>query len=90
LRGKGGERAVKGIGAIVFLVAFFALLLATLAAPTLPIGSQLYSLFGVPESDYPVLGIGVTTLVSAVLNGVFYGVIAWLVFTFGVKRFVKI
>ena len=81
---------MKGIGAIVFLVAFFALLLATLAAPTLPIGSQSYSLFGVPESDYSVLGIGVTTLVSDVLNGVFYGVIAWLVFTFGVKRFIKI
>lgn len=80
---------IKGIGAIVFLVAFFALLLATLAAPSLPIGSQLYGLFGVPESDYPVLGIGVTTLVSAVLNGVFYGVIAWVVFTFGVKRFLK-
>ena len=78
---------MKGIGAIVFLVAFFALLLATLAAPSLPIGSQLYGLFGVPESDYLVLGIGVTTLVSAVLNGVFYGVIAWLIFTFGVKRF---
>lgn len=81
---------MKGVGAIVFLGVFFALLLATLAAPSLPIGSQLYGLFGVPESEYPVLGIGVTILVSAVLNGVFYGVIAWLVFTFGVKRFVKI
>jgi hypothetical protein len=81
---------MKGIGAIVFLVVFFAFLLLTLAVPGLPIGRQLYGLFGAPESDYPVLGIGVTTLVSAVLNGVFYGVIAWLVFTFGVKRFWKI
>jgi len=56
----------------------------------LPIGRQLYGLFGVPESDYPVLGIGVTNLVSAVLNGVFYGVIAWIVFTFGVRKFWKI
>ena len=79
---------MKGIGAIVFLIAFFAMLLATLAVPSLPIGRQLYGLFGVPESDYPVLGIPVTTLVSAVLNGVFYGVIAWLVFTFG-KRYWK-
>jgi hypothetical protein len=81
---------MKGLGAIVLLVVFFAFLLLTLAAPDLPIGRQLYGLFGVAESDYPVLGIGVTTLVSAVLNGVFYGVIAWRVFTFGVKRFVKI
>jgi hypothetical protein len=80
---------MKGIGAIVFLVAFFAMLLATLAAPDLPIGSQLYGLFGVPESDYLVPGFGVTTFVSALLNGVFYGAIAWLVFTFGVKRFLK-
>ena len=81
---------MKGLGAIVLLAVFFTFLLLTLAAPELPIGKQLYSLFGVAESDYPVLGIEVTTLVSAVLNAVFYGVIAWLVFTFGVKRFVKI
>jgi hypothetical protein len=80
---------MKGMGAIVFLVAFFATFFATLAAPGLPIGIQLYNLLGVPESTYPVLGIGVTVLVSAVFNGVFYGIIAWLVFTFGVKRFLK-
>jgi predicted secreted protein len=74
---------MRGMGAIVFLVVFFVMLLVTLAMPSVPIGRQLYGLFGVPESNYPVLGIPVTTLVSAVLNGVFYGVIAWLVFTFG-------
>ena len=79
---------MKGIGAIVFLAAFFAMLLATLAVPYLPIGRQLYGLFGVPESDYLVLGMPVTTLVSAVLNGVFYGVIVWLVFTFA-RRYRK-
>jgi len=75
---------------MVFLAVFFAFLLMTLDGPDLPIGRQFYGLFGVAKSDYPVLGIGVTTLVYAVLNGVFYGVIAWLVFTFGVKRFVNI
>jgi hypothetical protein len=80
---------MKGLGAIILLVVFFTFLLLTLGVPDLPIGRQLYGLFGVAESDYPVLGIGITTLVSAVLNGVFYGVIAWLIFTFGVKRFVK-
>jgi hypothetical protein len=81
-------RQMKGIGAVVFLIAFFVMLLLTLAMPTLPFGKQLYSLFGVAESDYPVLGIPITTLVSAVLNGVLYGVIAWLIFTFG-KRLMK-
>jgi hypothetical protein len=79
---------VKGQGAIVFLVVFFALLLATLAVPDIPPGRALYGLLGVPDTEYPVLGIPATTLVIAVFNGVFYGVIAWLVFTFG-KRFLK-
>jgi hypothetical protein len=35
-----------------------------------------------------VLGVPTTILVIAVFNGVFYGVIVWLVFTFG-KKFVK-
>jgi len=74
---------MKGEGAIVFLVVFFAMLFATLASPYLPPGRQLYGLLGVPETDYPVLGIPTTTLVCAVFNGVFFGVIAWLVFTFG-------
>lgn len=79
---------MKGQGAIVFLVVFFALLLATLAVPDIPPGRALYGLLGVPDTEYPVLGIPATTLVIAVFNGVFYGVIAWLVFTFG-KRFLK-
>jgi hypothetical protein len=76
---------MKGEGAIVFLIAFFGALVLTLASPYLPPGRQLYALFGVPDSTYPVLGIPVTTLVVAVLNGVFFGVIAWLIFTFGKK-----
>lgn len=79
---------MRGQGAIVFLVVFFALLLATLAVPDIPPGRALYGLLGVPDTEYPVLGIPATTLVIAVFNGVFYGVIAWLVFTFG-KRFLK-
>jgi di/tricarboxylate transporter len=79
---------VKGQGAIVFLVVFFALLLATLTVPDIPPGRALYGLLGVPDTEYPVLGIPATTLVIAVFNGVFYGVIAWLVFTFG-KRFLE-
>jgi len=81
---------MRGIGAIVFLVTFLVMLLATLAAPTLPFGRQLYDLFGIPESDYPVLGIPVTILVSAVLNGVLYGAIAWLIFTFAKRYWTRV
>jgi len=72
-------------GAIVFLVVFIALFAATLAYPSMPPGRQLYSLLGVPETDYPVLSIPATTLVIAIFNGVIYGVIAWLIFTFAEK-----
>jgi len=76
---------MKGEGAIVFLMVFFAMLLATLAYSTMPPGRQIYSLLGVPDTDYPVLGIPTTTLVIAVFNGVVYGIIAWLIFTFAVR-----
>ncbi len=69
-------------GAIVFLTVFIIFFLVTLGYPDLPPGQELYGLLNVPETEYPVLGIPATTLVSAVFNGVVYGVIAWLIFTF--------
>jgi len=72
-------------GAIVFLIVFAVFLVATLGYHDLPPGRQLYDLFGVEESEEPVLGIGVTALVSAVFNGIIYGVIAWLIYTFAEK-----
>lgn len=76
---------VRGAGALVFLVVFVVFLLATLAVPDIPPGKQIYEALGVAESDYLVLGVGVSVLVEAVFNGVIYGVIAWLIFTFGSK-----
>jgi len=72
-------------GALVFLAVFFAVLVATLAYPSMPPGPQLYGLLNVPTTDYPVLGIPATTLVIAVFNGVVYGIIAWLAFTIAQK-----
>ena len=68
-------------GAIVFLAAFAVALLITLGVPDLPFGMQVYGLLGVPAVDYPVLGIGATTLIVAIINGVIYGFIAWLAFS---------
>jgi hypothetical protein len=42
-------------------------------------------MLNVATTDYPVLGIPATTLVIAVFNGVFYGIIAWLAFTLANK-----
>ena len=76
---------MKGEGAIVFLTVFFAMLLATLAYSSMPPGRQIYNALGVTDTEYPVLGIPTTTLVIAVFNGVVYGIIAWLTFTFAVR-----
>ena len=72
-------------GVIVFLAVFFAVLVATIAYPSMPPGPQLYGLLNVPITDYAVLDISATTLVIAVFNGVIYGIIAWLSFTIAQK-----
>jgi di/tricarboxylate transporter len=68
-------------GALVFLAFFLVFLLATLAYPDLPPGRQIYGALNVQETDYLVLGVPATTLIIAVLNGVVYGIIAWLIYT---------
>ena len=68
-------------GALVFLVVFAVLLLISLKYPTIPPGKQFYGLLGVQETSYQVHGIAATTLISAVFNGVFYGVIVWLIYS---------
>ena len=74
---------MRGAGALVFLIVFFVLLLATLAMPDIPPGKQIYGALGVAETDYSVLGVSATLLIKAIFNGVVYGIIAWLIFTFG-------
>ena len=72
-------------GAIVFLLVFIVFLATSLAYQSVPPGRQLYDLLGVPETDYPVVGIPATALVIAVFNGIVYSIIAWLIFTFAEK-----
>jgi hypothetical protein len=74
---------MRGAGALVFLIVFFVLLLATIAMPDIPPGKQIYETLGVAETDYSVLGVSATSLIEAIFNGVVYGIIAWLIFTFG-------
>jgi hypothetical protein len=68
-------------GAIVFVAVFVILLLATLAYSDLPPGKSIYNLFNFPSTDYQPLGFPVPTLISAIFNGVIYGIIAWLIYT---------
>jgi hypothetical protein len=68
-------------GILVFLGVFALVLIVSLGYTGLPPGQQIYGLLGAPETDYPVIGIPATTLVVAALNGIVYGVIAWLIFS---------
>jgi hypothetical protein len=68
-------------GALVFLVVFAIFVAITFGYPTLPFGSQIYYAIGGVNVNYPILGVPITTLVPAVLNGVVYGFIVWLVYS---------
>jgi len=67
-------------GAIIFIIAFVIFLAATLAYPELPVGNAISDAMDIdPTVEWS--GFLVRTLVSAVFNGVIYGVIIWLIFT---------
>jgi predicted secreted protein len=68
-------------GALIFLAVFIIVLLATIAYPDLPPGKQIYNALNVPTSDYPVLGIQLTTLIDAIFNGIIYGIVVWIIYT---------
>ncbi len=72
-------------GAIIFLLVFAILVLATIGSIAIPPGQAIYNLAlpntEVYTSQYAIVGTNAFTLIIAVFNGVIYGFIAWLVFT---------
>ena len=75
---------MKGEGAIVFIIAFVIFLAATLAYTELPPGDSLNDAMRIdPTIEWS--GFLVATLLSAIFNGVIYGIIIWLIFTFAKK-----
>lgn len=72
---------MKGEGAIVFLAAFVVFLAITFAYAELPLGYNISKdLLGIPTDLWN--GVVLRTLVSAIFNGVIYGVIIYLIFMF--------
>jgi hypothetical protein len=76
-------------GAIVFLVVFAIVLLATLAYTSIPPGNAIYQAV-LPNTEqytstYPIVGTNAFALIIGVFNGVIYGFIAWLIFTLATK-----
>jgi hypothetical protein len=79
---------MKGEGAIVFVIAFLIFLTATFAYADLPPGGMIRDSMGIdPTLEWN--GLAVKTLLSAIFNGIIYGVIIWLIFTFGKKAWKK-
>jgi hypothetical protein len=69
------------IGAVIFVIFFLAFLAITLGMPTLPPGPMIFDILKIPQVDYPVLGIPANILIPAIVNGVVYGFIIWLIFS---------
>jgi hypothetical protein len=68
-------------GALVFLAVFVVVLVVTIAYPTLPPGLTIYHMMGLPDTDYQILGLAAPTFAAAILNGVIYGIIVWLIYS---------
>jgi len=69
------------IGAVIFVLFFLLFLAITLGVPTLPPGSMIHTLLGIPQTTYPVLGIPAWILINAIVNGIVYGFIIWLIYS---------
>ena len=73
-------------GAIVFLVVFAIVVVITLGNTAIPPGINLYNMF-LPNTEaasgYFIAGssIDAVTAIIAIINGVIYAFIAWLMFT---------
>jgi phage shock protein PspC (stress-responsive transcriptional regulator) len=72
---------MRGEGAIVFIIVFVVFLAITFAYPGLPPGSTISNSMGI-DPNLVWSGFTLTTLLSAIFNGVIYGIIVWLIFTF--------
>ena len=69
-------------GALVFLAVFLILLLATIAYSELPPGGMIYDSFNFPTTTYKIFDtLAVRTVANALINGVIYGIIAWIIYT---------
>ena len=66
----------------VFVISFFTLLFITQIFPIFPPGQLLCELFGNSESDYLIMGISGEVLVSGIINGLVWGVITIIIYSY--------
>lgn len=72
-------------GALVFLAVFAIVAVVTVSSPTLPPGLTIYHMMGLPDTTYPILGLAAPTFAAAILNGVIYGIIVWLIYSIAAR-----
>jgi hypothetical protein len=72
---------LKTEGALVFGVAFLAVMFVTVGWLELPPGRELAKLLGITIADSSSSGVPIAGLQVGLLNGVIYGITALLVFT---------
>ncbi len=79
-------------GALVFLIVFAILVIATLGNTDIPPGKAIYSAV-LPGTEaaagYIINGVDAITVIIAVFNGVIYGFVAWLIFSLVMLAFKK-
>jgi hypothetical protein len=42
-------------------------------------------MMGLPDTDYPILGLAAPVFAAAILNGVIYGIIVWLIYSIAAR-----
>jgi hypothetical protein len=70
------------IGAIVFVTSFLFLFIVTLFFPVLPPGQMLVEAFENAESNYLFVGFSEELIVASLINGLLWGVIIAVVFSY--------
>ena len=66
---------------VVFVVVFLVLFGVTLGVPALPPGNILLDFLGIPEITLSIGGISGMTLVNGIINGLFWGAIAAVIYS---------
>ncbi|MFP4000743.1 MAG: hypothetical protein ACLFSM_08210 [Thermoplasmata archaeon] len=68
-------------GALVFIAVFAIAMVITLGSLDISPGREIYDAIGGEETDHQILGVEVPTLISASFNGIFYGIIEFVVYS---------
>jgi predicted flap endonuclease-1-like 5' DNA nuclease len=68
---------------LVFAIVFLLLFVVTLAIPVIPPGDMIISLFGIPATEV-VSGIAITTILNGIMNGLIWGLIAFVIYVVAV------